>query len=122
MRFVAALICALATIALSQAALAQAKQDFTLSNATGYVISHVYVSPSKADDWGDDILGKATMDDEEEVHITFSRAAKTCEWDLKVTYEDDNSSVVWHDFDLCKISKIKIKYDRKSDSTSASYE
>jgi hypothetical protein len=122
MRLVAALICASATLALSQSAFAQAKQDFTLINATGYVISHVYVSPSKADDWGDDILGKSTMDDDEEVHITFSRGAKTCDWDLKVTYEDDNSSVVWHEFDLCKISKIKIKYDRKADSTSASTE
>ena len=122
MRYLAALLCALATIALGEPAFAQAKQDFTLVNATGYSIKHVFVSPSKEDDWGDDILGKQIMDDEEVAHITFSRKATSCGWDLKVTYEDDDSSVVWHDFDLCKISKITIKYDRKSDKTSAQTE
>ena len=122
MRHVVAVLASLAVFSLGQAANAQGKQDFTLINATGYVISHVYVSPSKEDSWGDDILGKSTLDDDEEVPISFSRKERSCEWDLKVTYEDDNSSVVWRGFDLCKISRITIKYNRKSDTTSATTE
>ena len=122
MRYVLALILGVATLGLGQSAHAQAKQNFVLVNATGYVISHVYVAPTKEESWGEDILGKGTLDDEEEVPIKFARKETTCAWDLKVTYEDDNSSVVWRGFDLCKISKITIKYNRKSDTSSASWE
>ncbi|MSP49416.1 MAG: argininosuccinate lyase [Alphaproteobacteria bacterium] len=122
MRNALALFCGLVAFGLGQIAHAQGKQDFTLMNATGYVISHVYVSPSKENDWGDDILGKSSMDDDEVVPIVFSRKERTCDWDLKVTYEDDNSSVIWRGFDLCKVTKITIKYNRKTDTTSAIWE
>ncbi len=101
---------------------AQGKQDFTLINATGYAISHVYVSPTNTDDWGNDILGKDVLDVDEAVDIQFPRKGNTCKWDLRVTYDDDDSNVVWHGFDLCKISKITIKYNRKADQTSATWE
>lgn len=119
MRFALAFLLGLTALGVGQPAQAQGKQDFTLVNATGYVISAVYVSPSNQDSWEEDILGKDTMDDEETLPIRFSRADKSCKWDLKVTYEDDDSSVVWRGFDLCQISKITIKYNRKSDTTSA---
>ena len=35
---------------------AEARQDFELVNKTGYDISHVYVSPTKSDDWEEDVL------------------------------------------------------------------
>jgi hypothetical protein len=112
-----------AVTAATGSAQAQAKQDFTLINRTGYNISEVYVSPGKADDWEEDVLGKeATLDDKEQKHITFHRVGNTCIWDLKVVYNDDDSSAVWHDIDLCKISKITIKYNRKTDTTSASFD
>jgi hypothetical protein len=122
MRYVLALLMGMGVLGLGQSANAQAKQNFVLVNATGYVISHVYVAPSKQEDWGDDILGRGTLDDEDEVPIKFARKETTCAWDLKVTYEDDGSSVVWHGFDLCKVSKITIKYNRKTDTSSASWE
>ncbi len=119
MRYVLAFLFGLTVLGVGQGAQAQGKQDFTLVNATGYVIKAVYVSPTTQDSWDEDILGKDTMDDEETLPIRFSRSDKSCKWDLKVTYEDDNSSVVWRGFDLCQISKITIKYNRKSDTTSA---
>jgi hypothetical protein len=122
MRILFALAVASVAALAAPDARAQSKQDFTLVNATGYVISHLYVSPSKQDDWGSDILGKSTLDEDESADITFSRAEKTCDWDLKVTYEDDNSSVVWRGIDLCKVSKITIRYNRKNDATSASFD
>ncbi|MEQ8816798.1 MAG: argininosuccinate lyase [Thalassobaculum sp.] len=107
------------SMAVSAVAWAQAKQDFTLVNNTGYALSEVYVSPSKADDWQDDILGRDIMDDGVEFDISFDRADKSCFWDLKVIYHDDNSSAVWQGIDLCTVSVITIKYNRQTDTTSA---
>lgn len=99
-----------------------AKQDFRLVNKTGYELKALYVSPSKSDDWEEDVLGQDTLDDGQVVNIHFSAKTKTCKWDLKVTYSDDDSSAIWHDIDLCKVEKITIKYNRKSDETSASFD
>ena len=120
-RFVAIVFTALALLS-APAVAAEARQNFTLVNKTGYEIKHVYVSPSKSDDWEEDVLGKDTLDDGEAWGIRFRRATRTCDWDLKVVYSDDDSSAVWHDIDLCEVEKITIRYNRKSDTTSASFD
>lgn len=121
MKFNLAIVAALATLAAAPAAMAEAKQDFDLVNATGYTIDKVYVAPSKSDDWEEDVLGRGTLSNKESVHITFHRSSNTCNWDLKVVY-DDGTSAEWAKFDLCTVSKITIKYDKKTDTTSAVYE
>ncbi|WP_043745097.1 hypothetical protein [Paramagnetospirillum magneticum] len=118
-RFFAALL--LSGIA-SSALAAEAKQDFTLVNKTGYELNAVFVSPGHADAWGEDVMGRDTLGDGESVHITFKRAEKTCEWDLKVVYTVDDSKAVWHDIDLCSVSKITIRYNKNTDKTTASYD
>lgn len=102
------------TTGVSGAASAQGKQDFTLVNKTGYTIDQVYVAPSSSNDWESDVLGRDQLAQGEEVHITFSRADKSCKWDLKVTWTDGSSSE-WHGADLCTISKISLFYDKSSD-------
>lgn len=116
------LAAAIATSLSAGAALAQAKQDFTLVNKTGYEIKAVFVSPVKTDDWEEDVLGDDTLDDGDSTDIHFARKEKTCKWDLKVVYADDDSAAVWGGVDLCKVSKITIKYNRKSDTTSAVFD
>src|SRR5580658_9510719 len=112
-----------AVLAMTGPASAQdAKQDFKLVNKTGYELKALYVSPSKSDDWQEDILGQDTLSDGQVVNVHFSPKVRTCKWDLKVTYSDDNSSAVWNEVDLCSIDKITIKYDRKSDTTSATFD
>ncbi len=112
-----------ALLPLAPAALAaEAKQDFTLVNKTGYDIDKVFVSPNKSGDWEEDVLGKDTLGDGDSWEIKFHRAAKTCKWDLKVVYADDDSSAVWYDIDLCSVEKITIRYDRKTDKTSAKFD
>lgn len=106
---------------LAGPALAQGKQDFTLVNRTGYTLESVFVSPSSANSWGEDIMGRDVLDDGEDVDISFSRGDRACKWDLKVSY-DDKSTAEWDGFDLCKTSKIIIYYDRKKDKTWAEYE
>lgn len=100
-----------------------ARQNFTIVNRTGYDISEIYVSPAKGKKWGEDLLGDDELDDEGEQLIPLGRAAeKTCVWDLKVVYSADDSEAVWYDIDLCKFSKVTIKYNRKSDKTSATFD
>ncbi len=115
----AAALCA--AITLPQLALAGA-QDFTLVNKTGYEIGEVYVSPAKTDDWEEDVLGQDVLPDGDRVDISFSRDTDACLWDMKVVYTVDNTTAEWERFNLCEVSKIKIFYNAKTDTTSASYE
>jgi hypothetical protein len=112
-----------AAVVLFAPAMAQeAKQDFTLVNKTGYVISEVYVSPSKADDWQEDVMGQDVLDDDGSVDISFHRSEHSCKWDLKVVYKVDNTTAEWHGIDLCSVSTITIHYNANTDTTSATYE
>jgi len=99
-----------------------AKQDFKLVNKTGYELKALYVSPSKSDDWANDILGQDVLADGQVVNVHFSPKANTCKWDLKVVYSDDDSSAVWGNVDLCTIEKVTIHYDRKKDETRATFD
>ena len=119
--FFAAVVAAVLTFAVPAVA-QDAKQDFKMVNATGYELKALYVSPSKSDDWQEDILGQDTLSDGQTVNVHFSPKVKTCKWDLKVTYSDDNSSAVWSDIDLCTVEKITIRYDKDADKTTATFD
>jgi hypothetical protein len=110
-------------LAFAQPAAADgAQQDFTLVNKTGYELKEVYVSPSKADDWQEDILGKDALGDGNRVKIHFSPKVQTCKWDLKVVYTEDSSSAVWNEINLCDVDKITIHYDKDRDVTKATFD
>lgn len=114
---------AAAAVVCSAPAFAEdAKQDFKLVNRTGYELKALYVSPSKADEWQDDILGQDVLEDGKTVNVHFNPKAQTCKWDLKVVYTEDDSSAVWQNINLCEVDKITIHYDRKNDVTRASFD
>lgn len=113
---------AVAAVAFSGLALADAKQDFTLVNKTGYELKSVFVSPSKADDWQEDVLGQDSLANGNAVNIHFNPKTNACVWDLKVIYTDDNSSAVWTKINLCEVEKIQIFYDRQNDVTKATFD
>jgi hypothetical protein len=119
--FFAAAVAAALTVAVPAVA-QDAKQDFKLVNKTGYELKALYVAPSKSDDWGDDILGQDVLSDGQAVNIHFSPRVKTCTWDLKVTYTDDDSNAVWQKIDLCSVEKITIHYNREKDETRATFD
>lgn len=109
-------------VALAPAtAMAQAMQDFSIVNETGYAISEVYVSSARADDWEEDVLGADVLPDEVTMNIQFRSAPKVCEFDLKVVYSDGENAI-WSGFDLCSISTVTLYYDRKSGNTWADTE
>lgn len=95
--------------------------DFTLVNRTGYDISEVYISPANKNNWGRDRLGRNLLENGRSKLFTFSDSAN-CVQDLKVVFDDDNSSVIWEDFDLCELHKITIRYNRRTGEVSAQSE
>ena len=95
--------------------------DFTLVNRTGYDLREVYVSPSHKEAWGRDRMGENVLENGKSRLFKFSDKA-SCKQDLKVVFDDDGTSVVWEEFDLCEVEKITLKYNRKSGVTTADVE
>jgi hypothetical protein len=85
------------------------EQDFTLVNKTGIEIHKLHIAPHSSDSWGEDILGKDTLDDGETLKITFSRTEKAAHWDLSITDEKGNA-VTWENLNLLEISKVTLHY------------
>jgi len=99
---------------------AESALDFTLINDTGYTIDKVFVSPSKQEKWGEDVMGPDDqVPDGKSVHIRFSRAAeKETKWDLKIEFTDGEYRY-WTDLDLSTISEVTIHY--KNDHATATW-
>lgn len=95
--------------------------DFTLVNRTGYAIAEVYLAPANQKNWGRDRLGRNVLDNGRSKLFTFSDSAN-CLQDIQVVFDDDGSSSVWEDFDLCALNKITLRYNRKTGVVSADSE
>lgn len=86
----------------------QNKQDFTLHNETGQEIKEVYVSPTAADEWEEDILGEDTLESGGSVDISFSRRHED-RWDIKVVFRNGKSNV-WTKLNLSQITDVTISF------------
>ena len=95
--------------------------DFTLVNKTGYALREVYLSPAHKTKWGSDRLGSNTLENNKSRVFKFADKA-SCVQDLMVVFDDDGSDVTWEDFDLCDLTKITLKYNRKTKLVSADTE
>jgi hypothetical protein len=92
-------------------------RDFDLINATGYAIKEVYIDESSSTNWTDNEVS-GTFGDGEKIRFKFGKGEKGCKWDMKVVWTD-NSSSIWHNFNLCEINSIKLKYNKATDESSA---
>jgi len=99
---------------------AESVLDFVLVNDTGYTIDKVFISPSKLEEWGEDVMGPDDqVPDGKSVKIHFSRAhEKDAKWDIKIIFTD-NESRYWTDLDLSTISEVTIHY--KNDHATATW-
>jgi hypothetical protein len=121
-RTLATVAAAAALMVLTPTLASAAPQDFELTNATGYDLKNLYISPTTTNDWQDDVLGEDVLANGQAVKIHFPGGrGETCEWDLKVTYSDD-SSHEWTNVNLCTISAVTIHYDEGTHETSATSE
>jgi hypothetical protein len=84
-------------------------QDFTVVNHTGVEIKALYVSPSKANTWGEDILGQDTLGDGDSVAIHFPRSERSKVWDLRVEDHAGNS-IEWTELKLNEIETVTLHY------------
>lgn len=93
--------------------------DFVLVNDTGYTIDKVFVSPTKTEEWGEDVMGQDQLEDGKSVKIHFSRAhEKDTKWDIKVVFTDKENRY-WTNLDLSTISEVTIHY--KNDHATATW-
>jgi hypothetical protein len=114
-----AAFCSLAFNLVPVTAVAESALDFVLVNDTGYEIDQVYVSPTKAEEWGSDILGQDTLADGKSCKIHFDRAHEaTTKWDIKIVFTDKEYRY-WTDLDLSAISEVTLHY--KNDHATATW-
>jgi len=92
-------------VALCAAPAMAAQQDFTVHNKTGKVMTSLYVAPTSEDSWGPDILGRGTLDNDEDASVEFDREEDKCEWDVKADFEDGSSGEV-RDVNLCSVTDV----------------
>lgn len=99
-----------------------ADHDATVVNRTGVTINHVYVSVAGANAWDEDLLDEDdTLDNGEHVDIAFDKEVRGCLYDLKVVYEEGETSQ-WGGINLCETRRIGIYWDRKAGTTRAAAE
>ncbi len=91
-------------------------QDFSVVNDTGYDIYEVYVSPTRANDWQEDVLAEDILANGGTTDISFARNEDSCMWDLKVVYEDDDTAA-WKAINLCEVSEVTLEYDADTGRT-----
>ena len=96
-----------AVLMTAGAALTQQRQDFTLTNQTGYVIVTLNVSPQNQMRWGPDILGSGYLANGESAQVAFSGDADVCVWDLRVTYQDGDTGE-WRGVNLCETGQVTL--------------
>lgn len=96
-------------------------RDFTIINSTGYPIKFIGVNPPGDNVYNENELN-GTLADGKTVNVKFSGADKGCTWNMKVTWADDNTSSFFNNMDLCKISKVTLKYNKSTDTASYTWE
>lgn len=100
---------AAASVFGSTGAFAQAQQNFSLINRTGFQINEVYVSPSASDSWGRDILGDGVMPSGTRRNISFPQRTRACMFDLRIVYEDGDRSEA-REINLCEVSNVTLTF------------
>ena len=101
---------------------AQAMQDFTPVNATGYQIDEVYVALPTSKSWGPDILGSRVLPNGSNLMVRFQPTTQACSWDIKVKWSDGSEEDWDTPFNLCEITKLTLRYNRATNVTSADVE
>ncbi len=91
---------------------AQASEDITVVNKTGFEIHALYMTPHNAKEWGADILGVDTLAVNDSVAIVFSRKEKSTLWDLRVE-DDEGAFIEWTKLNLLDISSITLYYKNR---------
>lgn len=83
---------------------AAADRELTVVNRSKHTVNELYVSPSSADQWGDDKLGDDTLDPGKSTRVRLGRT-RDCEFDVQVVY-DDASHEESRNFNICRNRQV----------------
>lgn len=96
-----------AIAAFTSIAQADSNQDFTLHNATGFMIGELHVSSANNDRWGPDVLGQDVLNPGDKVRVSFSGYKPSdCIFDIKIRKGEDGPAFVVEDVNLCQLDDI----------------
>ena len=105
-------------LAVASGALAEDARNVNVVNETGYGIKFLGFNNPGDDDWSDNELG-GVLRNGGSVYVKFNTADDGCVWNFKIEWADPGyPGVLWKDVDLCKISTLKLHYNRSADTTS----
>jgi hypothetical protein len=81
-------------------------RDFTVTNNTSFIVTHVFAGSSDSDSWGDDILGNSVLSPSEAVGVTFPGFdGSQCLYDVKIVGQDGQTGVMYK-VNLCYYSDV----------------
>ena len=92
-------------------------RNFDLVNATGYAIKFVGVNAPGDNVYNENELS-GLLANGAKIGIKFTGADKGCVWNIKVTWQIDDSSSFFRGLNLCTINTVTLKYDKASDTAS----
>ncbi len=93
--------------AAPSATVGTARQNFSVVNATGHIVTTLNVSPTSENEWGPDILGRDVLQNGQTAQIVFDRAETQCNYDIKATY-DDGDTTDMRNVNLCTIGTVNL--------------
>lgn len=93
--------------AAPSATVGTARQNFSVVNATGHVVTTLNVSPTSENEWGPDILGQDVLQNGQTAQIVFDRAETQCNYDIKATY-DDGDTTDMRNVNLCTVGTVNL--------------
>jgi hypothetical protein len=109
---------ALLALALVSGAIAEDARNVNIVNETGYGIKFLGFNNPGDDDWSDNELG-SVLRNRGSGYVKLNTADDGCVWNLKIEWADPGyPDVLWKDVDLCKISTLRLRYNRGTDTTS----
>lgn len=115
---------ALAALALAPVSAEVAAQNtsFLLINGTDYPISTLEVSESLLNIWTKNELGAPPIKAGERRQVRFNAPPTFCQADFRIGFADGGQPALWQNINLCTLSRIRLRYDRASGVTTASYD
>jgi hypothetical protein len=88
------------------------RRNFWALNNTTKEIRNFYVSPHSSDQWGDDVLGRATLPDGMGTLIYFTPGSQTgCVFDFKLVYSDGTAQQYVQGTNVCEIRAVQFNSD-----------